>query len=52
MIKNIIFDIGNVLVRWDPLTVVKNYFRRLLDWEMLTHKLFKSATWIAFNLGT
>jgi putative hydrolase of the HAD superfamily len=51
MIKNIIFDIGNVLVRWDPLTQVARFFPPPIDAVELTKKLFKSTEWFALNLG-
>jgi putative hydrolase of the HAD superfamily len=51
MIKNIVFDIGNVLLRWDPLSVVKNIFPAESDPMLLTQQLFKSDLWFAINLG-
>lgn len=51
MIKNIVFDIGNVLLRWDPLSVVKNIFPQDPDPETLTKQLFKSELWLAINRG-
>lgn len=51
MIKNIVFDIGNVLVKWDPLSVVKNIFPTVADPVQLTTLLFKSELWFAINRG-
>ncbi len=51
MIKNIVFDIGNVLVRWDPLSVVTNIFPQEADPVQLTTQLFKSDFWFAINRG-
>ena len=51
MIKNVIFDIGNVLVRWDPLTVVAQFFPPPADCQALTRRLFRSEEWFALNLG-
>lgn len=51
MIKNIVFDIGNVLVKWDPFSVVKNVFPNAADPGQLTTQLFKSEGWFAINRG-
>jgi putative hydrolase of the HAD superfamily len=51
MIKNIIFDIGNVLLRWNPGVAVKEVFSDYPDQESLTKALFKSQTWFDLNLG-
>ncbi len=51
MIKNIVFDIGNVLLRWDPLSVVENMFPAEHDPILLTQQLFKSDWWLAINRG-
>lgn len=51
MIKNIVFDIGNVLVKWDPFSVVKNFFPHAADPGQLTTQLFKSEEWFAINRG-
>ncbi len=50
MIKNIVFDIGNVLVRWQPTTVVESFFPQA-DAEQLTRLLFKSPDWLDLNRG-
>ncbi len=50
-IKNIVFDIGNVLVRWDPLPVVINFFPEEQFPENLTTTIFKSKIWYDLNLG-
>ena len=51
MIKNIVFDIGNVLLKWEPLSVVEILFSEYPDHAHLTHQMFKSETWIALNRG-
>lgn len=50
MIKNIIFDVGNVLLKWQPETVVARFFpgeQALL----LTQIMFRSQHWRNLNLG-
>jgi putative hydrolase of the HAD superfamily len=51
MIKNIIFDIGNVLINWNPAMIVKESFPNHPDQESLTTALFKSQIWYDLNLG-
>ena len=53
-IKNIIFDVGNVIVRWSPIHIIEKTFPNLSTQEhrILLEKIFKSDTWINLNLGT
>lgn len=48
MIKNIIFDIGNVIVRWDPVSAVKTILPEVDPQEFL--KTIKPI-WLDLNLG-
>lgn len=50
-IKNVVFDVGNVLVRWDPHAVVVAHFPENQDHEGLTQLIFKSSTWFDLNKG-
>jgi putative hydrolase of the HAD superfamily len=50
LIKNIVFDIGNVLVKWDPASVVARVFPEENHHE-LTQAIFKSQLWFDLNLG-
>lgn len=52
-IKNIIFDVGNVIVTWSPPTIIKNTFPEYdqLQQESLIDEIFKSETWTHLNLG-
>jgi putative hydrolase of the HAD superfamily len=49
--KNIVFDIGNVLVKWSPSDIVETLFPEEPDKEALTLKIFKSPIWYDLNLG-
>ena len=51
MIKNIVFDIGNVLLKYDPQSVVVKNFPNEIDSLSLTTKIFKSQIWYDLNLG-
>lgn len=50
-IKNIIFDVGNVLVRWDPHHIVTQAFPERADKDKLVLQLFKHQNWFDINLG-
>lgn len=50
-IKNIVFDIGNVLLRWAPQDVVRTHFPHEPFPQELTTKIFKSPIWFDLNLG-
>ena len=52
MIKNIIFDIGNVLIQNPTLEDVKKFFKRKEDAMIFNNYIFSSKLWIDFNLGT
>ncbi len=49
--KNIVFDIGNVLVKWAPKEVVIRLFPDYSDHDDLTLKFFKSPAWFDLNKG-
>lgn len=49
-IKHIIFDIGNVMVRWSPAEISRLTFGNSVGDEMLAH-LTHSPIWKALNLG-
>ncbi len=51
MIKNVVFDVGGVLVRWEPQKVIANVFPESLFSEALTRKFFQSKTTYNLNLG-
>ena len=48
MIKNIVFDIGNVLIKWQPAEIMAEFFPN--NPEML-YDIFKSDVWYNLNLG-
>jgi putative hydrolase of the HAD superfamily len=50
-IKNIVFDVGNVLVKWEPLSIISNFFQDAEEFDVLVKKIFKSEVWIDLNLG-
>ena len=50
-IKNVIFDIGNVLVRWSPLEIVKLTFGEQVDTTEYAKRIFFSDVWQQLNKG-
>ncbi len=51
VIKNIVFDVGNVLVRYDPDFIVTCAFPTHEDPKALVNGIFKHQTWYELNLG-
>lgn len=51
-IQNIVFDVGNVLVRWDPQSIIEQVFPEQENQVALMQSIFKHQTWYELNLGT
>lgn len=51
MIKNIVFDMGNVLVTYDGRRVCEHYIEDLLDRERVFHTVFNSQEWVLLDMG-
>jgi len=52
MIKNIVFDLGNVIVRWDPVHITNQYQLDETTKAQLLKELFGSPDWQKFDHGT
>ena len=52
MIRNIVFDMGNVLIHWDPETFMKRMGLPEEDRALLMTELFGSVEWIQTDRGT
>lgn len=52
MIKNIVFDLGNVLIRWNPDYIISNYTTDPIVKEELLTKIFGSPYWLGFDDGS
>lgn len=50
-IRNIVFDIGNVVVRWDPDWIIRQTFGDGHDHETLRTGVFSREVWLPLNLG-
>jgi len=51
MIKNIVFDLGNVIVRWNPKYIVSHYTGDGVMQDKLIANLFGSSHWLGFDEG-
>lgn len=54
MIKNVVFDVGNVFVRWSPREIVRRCFDLAVDTEdnvKRAEALFRCPLWRRINLG-
>ena len=52
MIKNIVFDMGNVLISYDPLKYTSLFTDNEEDGELLHREVFKSVEWVKLDRGT
>jgi len=51
LIKNVVFDVGNVIVRWAPSEIVKLTFGEDDPADQLVTKIFQSDIWLNLNKG-
>lgn len=51
MIKNIVFDMGNVLVRYSDVPVCEHFIEDLLDRERVRTAVFCSPEWVLLDMG-
>ena len=52
MIKNIVFDMGNVLIRYVPEEFIEQFTEHTSEQKELLKKIFKSPRWLEFDRGT
>ncbi|MCF6439509.1 HAD family phosphatase [Pseudoalteromonas luteoviolacea] len=50
-IKNVVFDIGNVVVRWSPAEIIRLTFPDSQSQEQLVQSVFGSNIWLDINKG-
>lgn len=51
MIKNIVFDMGNVLIRYDARTYTDKYVKNKEEGDFLCEEVFRSVEWIKMDRG-
>ncbi len=52
MIQNIVLDIGNVLVHYEPLKYLRKFAREESEVPVLCSRIFQSDLWLAGDAGT
>lgn len=52
MIKNIVFDMGNVLLKFEPGRYAAMFTETPADAELLAEELFKNHEWVAMDRGS
>lgn len=52
MIKNIVFDMGNVLIRYAPAQFIQTFTSNVEHQELLLKEIFYSPEWIEYDRGT
>ncbi|WP_059017768.1 HAD family hydrolase [Vibrio coralliirubri] len=50
-IKNVVFDVGNVIVRWAPLEIARLTFGDTEELESRSRSIFQSTIWMDLNKG-
>ncbi|MEZ9701673.1 HAD family hydrolase [Vibrio sp. 10N.261.46.E12] len=50
-IKNVVFDVGYVIVRWSPLEITQLTIGNIADPEARALSIFQSAIWLDLNKG-
>lgn len=51
MIKNIVFDMGNVILRWDPHYIASKLSNDSLEQDVIERELFASKQWQKLDQG-
>ena len=52
MIKNIVFDMGNVVIRFDPAAFIDRFGVSAEERELLLREVFRSPEWVMMDRGT
>lgn len=52
MIKNVVFDMGNVLIRFDAEHYIARFVPDPADYELIRRELFRSIEWVQMDRGT
>ncbi|CAG9001476.1 MAG: Alpha-D-glucose 1-phosphate phosphatase YihX [Candidatus Celerinatantimonas neptuna] len=50
-IRNVVFDIGNVMVRWSPIEIIRLTFGDSSNHKALAESIFHSELWRGLNRG-
>ena len=52
MIKNIVFDMGQVLTRFDPDSIIRHFVADPLDVKLIRNEVFEKSEWQELDRGT
>jgi len=52
MIKNIVFDMGQVLTRFDPNSIIQHFVTDPLDVKLIRNEVFEKSEWQELDRGT
>lgn len=52
MIRNIVFDMGNVVLSYDPNYIIQHFTKEKDQQTLLIEAIFKSPEWLALDEGT
>lgn len=52
MIRNIVFDMGGVLIAWDPARIVARLGLTEADGQLLLREVFQSVEWVSLDRGS
>lgn len=51
-IKNLVFDMGNVLIQYNAQHYIEKYVPDKADWELMRREVFDSVEWVRMDHGT
>ena len=52
MIRNVVFDMGGVLIAWDPARIVARLGLSGEDAQLLLREVFQSVEWVSLDRGS
>jgi putative hydrolase of the HAD superfamily len=51
-IRNVVFDVGGVLLEWDPPSVIAGLYPDVATQAIIRRQIFEHADWLEFDRGT
>jgi putative hydrolase of the HAD superfamily len=49
---NIVFDLGGVVFRWQPETIIRHFFHDSKEQDRVRSEIFSHVDWIELDRGT
>lgn len=50
--KNVVFDVGNVLLSWDPRAILRDHLAPAVDHDFYRREIFDHPDWVDLDRGT